>query len=412
MRIVKLIGGGRGLGHADGRTWMVRGSLPDELVLAHPVRRRAGIVEAETVEVSADPHAARLDTPCPRSGSCGGCDWPHVDPNLGATLKRSVAVEAAARFPVVSQSLAAAPVTPSPPAYRLRNRLHWDPDSRTLGFYAHRSWDIVDISPCRIVTERLRAALPVLVDALAASCRRRVDLETLEGDDALIIGLRPARGGPRDIPEHAVPERRRCRGIDGFHRLDRALQLQPSWGPQSVMMELPIPLDVPLGSFFQGNRHLVPRLFDRVAGLVGVGDEPVVDLHGGVGFLAAAAHSTSRLDLTVVEPNPVAAAAAERNLPAATVTTGTAEAYLNDNELPPGAVVITDPPRCGLSNELRETLGRRSLGRLVMLGCDPATWSRDAAALIDTGAAITHIELVDLFPHTHHVEVLAVLDWQ
>lgn len=411
IRIVKLIGGGRALGHADGKTWMIRGALPGELILAEPTRRRAGIVEAVCTELLADPHPARLNSPCPRSGSCGGCDWPHTDPEAGAELKRMVAVEAAARFPEISAKLATAPVTPSPAAYRLRTRLHWDPDRRLLGFYGHQSRTVEEIRDCRIITRRLALALPSLSEVMGRRFPRRVDVETLEGSDELIAAIRPVRRGPKRIPDAWIPDRRECPDLDGLHILTPSNLLLRRWGRDRVRMDLPHPLEVPLGSFFQGNLHLVPRLFDTVAGLIGPGEDPVFDLHGGVGFLAAAAHHAGRRQIVVVEPNKGAAAAAQRNIPNATVAASTAEAFVRKHDLPQSSVVITDPPRSGLSETLREEIVRHRPHRLIMLGCDPATWSRDAARLLDAGAVITHLELVDLFPFTHHVEVLAALEW-
>jgi tRNA/tmRNA/rRNA uracil-C5-methylase (TrmA/RlmC/RlmD family) len=89
----------------------------------------------------------------------------------------------------------------------------------------------------------------------------------------------------------------------------------------------------------------------------------------------------------------------------------TAEQYLREaGALPGEALVITDPPRSGLSAELRGRLARWRPERIVMLACDPATWSRDTRDLIDRGYRLTHLELVDLFPSTHHVEILAVLE--
>ncbi len=87
LRAEKLIGGGRALAHHDGKTWMVAGALPGETVLAQPTRRRAGIIEAETLEVLESPHAARDRDPCPHSDRCGGCDWPHIKARGGPTLQ-------------------------------------------------------------------------------------------------------------------------------------------------------------------------------------------------------------------------------------------------------------------------------------------------------------------------------------
>jgi tRNA/tmRNA/rRNA uracil-C5-methylase (TrmA/RlmC/RlmD family) len=411
MRAVKLIGGGRCLAHAGGATWMVSGALPGELLLVGVVGRRGRVVEGEALEVLADPHFARLAEPCPHSPACGGCDWPHVAPGPGAELKRGVAGEAAARHPELAGRLAVAPVTASPPAYRLRNRLHWDPQTRAIGFYRHRSWQVSRIDHCRIVSPTLAGLLPGLARALGASCPEPVDVETVEGDDGVVAALRPSPRGPSVIAASWLPDPVAGLGLAGLHRLSADGDLAHGWGLDRVIMALPIALEVPIGSFFQGNRHLVPWLFETVAALVGAGDEPVFDLHAGVGFLAAAARVAGRSELIVVEVHAPAAAAARRNLPGVRVVSDTAERFVaGSSGLPARAVVITDPPRTGLTGRLRRDLAGWRPRRIVMLGCDPATWSRDAAELIGAGYRVVHLELVDLFPFTHHVEVLAVLE--
>ncbi|HSN55552.1 MAG TPA: hypothetical protein VLT32_12815 [Candidatus Sulfomarinibacteraceae bacterium] len=411
VRALKLVGGGVALAHADGETWMVRGGLPGELLRARPTRRRARVVEAVAEAVVADPHPARLADPCPHAPACGGCDWPHVDPEAGAALKAGVAAEAAARGSRLAERLRAAPVTASPPAYRLRSRLHWDPAAGRLGFFGHRSREVAPISGCRVITPSLALRLEALTSALAGSCPAPMDVEWLEGHDAVVAGLRPPPGGTKPPEATWLPPPSEALGLDGWHCLDATGTVLAGWGRDHVHIDLPIRLEVPIGSFFQGNRHLAPWLFDRLASLIGPGDEPLYDLHAGVGLIAAAGRHAGRHELSLVEPQPASADAARRNLPGARVVTATAEDLVADEaSLPPSAVVATDPPRTGMSPFLRDRLAAWRPRRLVMLGCDPATWSRDAAFLLERGFSLEHLELVDLFPSTHHVEVLAVLE--
>jgi tRNA/tmRNA/rRNA uracil-C5-methylase (TrmA/RlmC/RlmD family) len=415
LDIEKLIGGGRGLAHHDGATWMVMGALPGEHVVAQPTRRRAGIIEAHALEVLNAPHPARLAQPCPHAESCGGCDWPHVDLAAAAALKAAAAAEAAARFPELAARIESAPLHTSGEGYRLRARLHWDPNLQKIGFYGHRSRTVSAIDSCRILSPRLMEALPVITQALARRCHEAVDVEWLEGTAPLerIAALCPAAGGVRKIDPSWVPTKDDAGSVvAGFHALSPAGDPLSGWGREVVEFELPIPLIAPIGAFFQGNRHLLGDLFDRVAELAGEEPAPVFDLHAGVGFLAAAALSASCRRLTLVEPNRRAARAAARNLPDALVVAGrTAEDFLSGSEnLPRDALVITDPPRRGMSRALRNDLARWKPDRILMLGCDPATWARDAAHLVDHGYRVTELELFDLFPLTHHVEILAVLE--
>ena len=78
--------------------------------------------------------------------------------------------------------------------------------------------------------------------------------------------------------------------------------------------------------------------------------------------------------------------------------------------LPQQTLVITDPPRTGLHKTLLSEFAQWMPQRILMLGCDPATWARDAGFLCDHGYRATHLELFDLFPFTHHVEIVAMLE--
>jgi hypothetical protein len=274
---------------------------------------------------------------------------------------------------------------------------------------------VAEIDTCRIISPRLARSRPILEAALAASCPAAVDLEWLEDLEgaAAVAALRRSRTGPDEVASGWVPpETSAASAVHGFHRLERSGTVVPGWGPTSVTMRPGRDLEVPIGSFFQGNRHLVRWLFDRVTELIGVASVPTFDLHGGVGFLAAAASLASDRPLTVVEPFQPAARAAARNLPEAQVVVGrTAEAWFRRaGRLPRTALAIVDPPRVGLSADLRRRLTAWHPDRILMLSCDPATWARDTRDLTSKGYQVVHLELVDLFPYTHHVEVVTVLE--
>ncbi|MCD4750545.1 MAG: hypothetical protein K8R59_14335 [Thermoanaerobaculales bacterium] len=414
LHALKIVGGGVALAHSNGATWMVAGALPGEDIRVLELRRRSGIVEAQTLEVLANAHPARLGIPCPHAGPCGGCDWPHVDPSAGAKLKIQVAADASRSHPDLADRLREAPIQTSPLGYRLRARLHFDPDQGALGFYASRSNSIHPLSDCVIISPRLLEALPRLNHALATTCPIPVDLEWLEdlGGEVAIGALRRSQGGSAPKRE-LVPGANALQGaMDGLHLLDDSGRVGKIWGGHTVNMDLPISLEVPIGAFFQGNRHLVRPLFDRLVKLVGPTSVPVWDLHGGVGFLAAAARVAARREIDLVEVFAPAAEAARRNLPGATVHIGkTAESVLRRaGRLPKNALVLTDPPRAGMNKDLRQRLAEWKAERILMLACDPATWARDAAFLLDRGYQLTHLELFDLFPSTHHVEILALLE--
>ena len=415
VTVERLGGRGRGVAHVDGVPCFVQGALPGETVELGETVARRGVLEARAVRILGDPHPARDPDPCPLAGRCGGCDWSHVRPEAGAALKREVAAAAARSHPEAAARLAAAPAVPSPLRYRLRVRLHWDPETARLGFYRRRSWEVVPAAACRLLSPRLAAALGQLAELLAAHVPVRADLEWLEDLEGrtAVAALRPGRTGPERLPEAVVPPPEAVRGLaDGWHLLDPAGRRCAGWGADGVTMALPVPLAVPSGAFFQVNRHLVPVLFGRIAALAAPGEVPAWDLHAGVGLLAAAALTAGCGPLTLVEPFRPAALAARRNLPGARVVAGrTAEAYLaRHRRLPSRALAMTDPPRAGMSPRLRHQLAGWHPDRILAQACDAATWARDVAFLVEHGYSLAGVELFDLFPWTSHVEVLSLLE--
>lgn len=409
LEIEALGGGGRGVAHAEGQAWFVAGALPGEVVEAVTECRRAGIVEARATSVlRASPW--REAEPCPVAATCGGCDLAHVRSDASAEVLRAVAAGALRHAPSsLAAAVAGARVVVSPWRYRLRATLHWDPEAGRLGFFGAASHQVVDIAPCRVVSSLLLGALEALQRALGGAHLPAGELSWLED----IKGARAVAGwtGWGAPPRPAVKE------LVGFHPLDRGGRVRPGgWGEAANTIRIPfgggdscVALTVPVGAFFQGNRFLVPRLFERVAALVRAAGLPrVVDLYGGVGFLAAAARVAGVGDVTLVEAAGVAAAAARANLPGARVVPSTAEGYLRRPRSGSGTLAILDPPRRGLSREARDGMLRWQPEAIVLLACDPASLGRDAGALLTAGYELQSVELWDLFAGSHHVETLAV----
>lgn len=401
IEIKSLGGGGRGVARVGRKMWFVAGALPGEVVEAQVERERAEVGEARvTAVLKASPW--REPDPCPVAGACGGCDLAHVRREVIADALREVACGALRHAPPeLADAVRKAPVAVSEMGWRLRARLHWDAGTQTLGFRGPRSHRTADISPCRVISRLLLDGLPRLSRALVTAGLPDGDVEWLEnlGPSAAVAGWR----GPGTPPEVSV------RGLAGWHPMgEGGTLLSGGWGATGVTMDLPIPLRVPVGSFFQANRHLVPRLFTRVSELVRAhGHGRVVDLYAGVGFFAAAAKHAGAAAITVIEGSRVAAEAAAMNLPGALVLALSAEGYLEDPGTGQGTLAILDPPRIGLSAAATAGLVRWLPEGIVLLSCDAAHFGRDAAQLLAFGYKLASLELWDLFAGSHHVEILA-----
>ena len=173
--------------------------------------------------------------------------------------------------------------------------------------------------------------------------------------------------------------------------------------------------DVSVGSFFQGNRFLVPELSADVAAAA-AGAEPgtALDAFGGVGLFAGALASAGHRVLSV-EGDVEAVADARRTkqrwpdgdrweIEAASIARFLEE---DDRRF---ACVVADPPRAGLGAQLARDLARRAEALFLYVSCDPATLARDLPAILSEGFRIRHAKLYDLFAFTHRVEALVGLE--
>ena len=237
------------------------GRLPGELVEAESRSASGPASSRREPSRCAAPARGASRTPCPVAGgvrrlrprprAAGGHGRSRCAPwSRGAAPRAARALAAAVE---------SAPVEVSPLGWRLRARLHWDARGSSSGFWATASHRVVDISPCRVLGPGLSAAHRGVAAVLAGARCPDGELEWLEdldGTQAVASWLGPGR-----VPRGPVA------GLDGWHRLNAGGWTRVGgWGATSVRMELPVPLEVPIGAFFQGNRHLVPRLFDRVVG--------------------------------------------------------------------------------------------------------------------------------------------------
>jgi len=165
-------------------------------------------------------------------------------------------------------------------------------------------------------------------------------------------------------------------------------------------------------SFFQGNRFLVAALVDAVTRQVGDGGE-ILDLYAGVGLFSVPLAAMGHLEVTAVEGDRAGGADLRENAralePRLKAVVSGVEEYLARRDSAP-ATVIADPPRTGMSKDVREGLARLAPGRIVYVSCDPPTLARDARRLLDGGYRLTSLGAFDLFPNTPHVESLAVFD--
>ncbi|MEO8585045.1 MAG: TRAM domain-containing protein [Acidobacteriota bacterium] len=447
--IERVVPGGEGLARIGGVVTLVSGALPGDRVRVRVTESSPRLIRAVLEEVVAAGEARRPDGElCPRArdASCGGCDWPAVRLEAHRALKTALVLDALRRIAGIRpEELPEPGWRGSPRNYRLRNRLHFDREGR-LGFFAPRSRVVANLEVCEIVSRTLLARLPAIREHLSGLGSAEGELRTLEDREGktLLGELRLDEGQDLKISSKGEEKQRAGRGpFDGFRVVAADGRVLFSDGPDS----LPIAaggasFDVGVSCFFQGNLFLLDEFLEEIRTALRAGREDflrkeegsqlplrAVDLYAGVGFMtrpllefAAEVRSAAgcAVEVTAVEIDKTSSHSLSKNLqawheeglPLARAVRASAESFLSSlssQKSPlPLSLLLADPPRAGLSPEVRKGILRLAPRRLLMVSCDPPTLARDLAAL-KSRYAVERLTLLDLFPQTHHVETIALL---
>jgi 23S rRNA (uracil1939-C5)-methyltransferase len=394
--------GGEGVARIEGKAVFVPGALPDERVVLRVVDDRARWARAALVEV-VDPSPDRVAPPCPYVPACGGCDLQHARPAAQRALKTRVVREQLERLggitdPPVADCLAVGPDL----GYRTHAQLHAAPDGR-LGFHRAGSHDVVPIDRCLVLTDAAQAVRDEVGDGTGAV---EVAVRAHQRTGTAAAALTPG-AGPLELPEGradlllAQPDGRTV-AIRGDGMLEE----------QVAGLTYRFHAD----AFFQVTTDGAEALVEHVLAAVGdVGGALVWDLYAGVGLLSLPL-ARAGAEVIAVEGHARAADDARANGAAAgleltvlaePVHAVTRRAVAGDAVLEPPEVVVLDPPRTGAGDRVVRNLLHLAPPSIVYVACDVASLARDARALTEGGYQLTSAQPLDLFPMTHHVEVVA-----
>ena len=373
--------GGHCVARHDGRVVFVRHSLPGERVRAVVTEghQTSAYWRADAVEVL-EPSPDRVPPPCPWSGPgrCGGCDWQHAAPAAQRALKGAVVSEALLRLAGIERAVEVTAVEGDDDGLGWRTRVTWAVDAEgTAGLHPHRSHEVVPVDRCRI-------AHP-LVTAADVTGRRWPGAGTVEVAASVATGetlVRPDGRGPGELHEVTAGRDLRVTG-GGFWQVH------------------PGAADVLVATVLEG---LEPRE-----------GESALDLYCGVGLFAAALAGPLgvRGRITAVESDRGAVEDARHNLAdlrSVRVERGRVDHVLRRLRLGRADLVVLDPPRSGAGRAVTRLLSRVHARRIAYVACDPAALARDLRVFADEGYRLRSLRAFDLFPMTHHVECVAVLE--
>ncbi|MDQ6802418.1 MAG: TRAM domain-containing protein [Acidobacteriota bacterium] len=340
----ELVAGGDALSRIDGFPIFAANVYPGDVAIVRVTEVKKGFARGELVRVIV-PSPLRRAAPCPIAEECGGCNWTALRLDAQLRAKQRILRESLRRIGKLQQHPPVA-LHPSPLNYRMRSRLHRDGDA--IGFYAMGSHRVVPLArECEVVG--------------TVTAQHPMEGETWEIDGRLIRG-------DVEIEIH----------VDQFR------------------------FRLSTNSFFQVNRHLLSTMLRLVlAHAQRVREKKLaIDLFAGAGFFTLPLATMFERVIAVEGSASIDYLRGREKI----------EAVLSPVEtfgIPDADFIFLDPPRAGARTSVIDAIGQRAREMICYLSCDPVTFSRDASRLIASGWRLATLDLLDLFPNTHHVETLA-----
>ena len=382
--VERILPGGMGLAHVDGRTVFVALSAPGDRLSVKVDRVKGSVAFASIIEVI-EPSPVRVEPPCPYFGQCGGCNFQQMNYQAQLDAKAEIIKDCLRRIGGI-QNVPEFEITSAPNQWHYRSRAQWQYDGagHRLGYFESGSRRVCDVADCAVLVPELQNLLSFL--------REQKDQGT--------------------FPDH-VRDFRAVVGDNGVSISPRTSDNQPPQDINRTIAGETYALNAE--RFFQTNVDLLPQLID--AALRDARGESALELYCGVGLLTLPLARKFK-SVVGVESDSSAARFAQTNLSlAGLLNTKIAKEDVgnwlarNQNRLSSSSLdfLLLDPPRTGAESRVIANILRIKPKRICYVSCDPATLARDLKKLIAGGYSLDSIIAFDMFPQTHHVETVVQL---
>lgn len=394
VEITRMAHGGSGIGTApDGRVVFVAGGVPGDSLTASITKMKKRWIHAQLTEVIA-PSNYRVPATCPAAqAGAGCCDYSHIDTSTQLRLKREVLVGqlqtlaqrsgALENFDLMN-ALGSLSLQPHQ-GWRTRVRLGVDNTGRA-GIRRARSHEIMHDSTC---TQPLAG----LMDGIVAT-------RFTPGSEVIVVC---DTDGERHIIE-TMPDSQTRRAETLARVVEGSGTVTERAGGKKFRF--------PATAFWQAHKNAPDTYASIIAdwGKMNYTRAAAWDLYGGVGaFAPSIAAATGGGVVHTVDSSPAATTQQTTTNHSSRVEAhfGRVEEWVD--RLPAPGLVVLDPPRLGAGERTVAAIAAANPERVIHIGCDPSTFSRDLGAWGAAGFRVNRLVLVDAFPNTHHFETIAQL---
>ncbi|MDW6091849.1 23S rRNA (uracil(1939)-C(5))-methyltransferase RlmD [Vibrio rhizosphaerae] len=416
VAVVRIDHHGEGIASLGGKPVFIEGALPTEQVLIQLTENKSKYARAKLIQVQQE-SAERTQPFCPHYQRCGGCNLQHLSHREQVSYKQESLSQLLRKFAGLSVPLSPV-ISDVDLGYRRRARfsLKWDSASKSLafGFRQKGSNRIVDIERCAVLDPALEPLIPqlrVLFESVSQP-EKLGHLELIAADSGPVMLLR-LLGELTTSDQDKIMTFAQQQHLS-LYMMTEAGQPRLQHGHEPVYREIGIEIAFRPHHFIQINRHINQKMVEQALSWLALSEEDrVLDLFCGVGnfSLPIARQVKSLVGVEGIEEMVVQARhnAVHNQISNADFYQANLEETLTGTEWAQEKFdkVLLDPARAGAKGVI-DLLSDFGAQRVVYVSCDPATLARDSQRLLQQGYQLEKVGMLDMFPHTSHLESMAL----
>ena len=418
---------GRGVAHLDGKVIFIEGALTGETVSYSSYRKKPSFELAQVTQIH-KPASMRVQPKCKYFGVCGGCSMQHLDANAQVAVKQRILEDSLWHIGKVKAETILPPIYGQTWGYRERARIsvrHVSKKGKTLvGFHEKRSSFVADMQSCEILAPKIARLLPLLAELVSGlSIRDRLpQIEVAVGEhvDALVLRVMDPPTSDDETALRAFADKHDIQFWLQSKGYDSIVPFHPLAAPALTysLPEFGITMPFAPSEFTQVNNALNRVMISRAIRLLDPQPgERIADFFCGLGnFTLPIARSGAQV--LGIEGSDALVARAKQNAEFNGLADNAKFAAMNLFEMTEAGFaqlgsfdkLLIDPPRDGAMELVKSLGGENAPRRIVYVSCNPATLARDAAELVQRGYVLKSAGVMNMFPHTSHVESIAVFE--
>ncbi|MEZ0323820.1 MAG: 23S rRNA (uracil(1939)-C(5))-methyltransferase RlmD [Hydrogenothermaceae bacterium] len=415
VKIEKLAYGGFGIGFLDSKPCFVPYTLPEEEVKVKITKEKKDYNECEVIDII-NPSKTRINPPCKYYTVCGGCDFQHTDYANQLKFKTEILKEQLLRIGKIKIDIDE--VIPSESPFYYRNRVQFKFDGKNFGFYKRDSHQTVDIEECFLLKEDINQLIRPIKKFLIKYGLQPSNIQIFSNkkdekiikftfsEDSQILNVIPKI----EIINEEVSED--IKGVSfesGKNRIDL--------GQKFIFYQVnKYKFRVSIDSFFQVNLYQIPKLIEKVEEILNQKQpEKLLDFYCGVGTFSIPSGFYVK-EVLGIEANESAVKDAKSNvghnsLKNVKFLKAKAEKGIKYAlDFKPDTVIF-DPPRAGIGKEVINNISKIDrLKNVIYISCNPSTLARDINYFESNGFKLKSVSMIDMFPNTHHIESVSLLE--